>query len=191
VSAWIDWAVKRHMPRYFQMFDIKGNLLSSYELPAPPVIIPPKSWVDFAFENTQSPAFWYGTIGYLKTSAALGIKDQYDRTTPYDTDPVVVGTRILTISLLLALGALFWARLRHFSWGSALAWAGFVFAFNVAGLIAFRLVADWPVQIPCPECKRKRPVEEINCPYCHALWPVSKTTGTEIFDKTPDAQTVA
>jgi hypothetical protein len=68
------------------------------------------------------------------------------------------------------------------------AWAGFLFAFNLAGLITFRLVADWPVAVPCPECGRKRLVEEMACLHCRAGWALPAPRGIEIFDaKAPTA----
>jgi len=67
----------------------------------------------------------------------------------------------------------------------------FVLAFNIVGFITFRLVADWPVRVPCPQCTRKRPIEETNCPHCQALWPTLQPNGLEIRDeKVPVAETV-
>jgi hypothetical protein len=100
--------------------------------------------------------------------------------------------RLTLYSLLFAMTALVWARGSRISWKSAWAWAALVLAFNVAGFLTFRLVADWPVRVPCPQCSRKRPVEEATCPHCHALWPLPKPNGVEIFEeKVPVAQIVS
>jgi hypothetical protein len=67
------------------------------------------------------------------------------------------------------------------AWG----WAFLALVFNFAGLIAYRLVVDWPVRVPCPQCGRKRPLQDDLCPHCQAEWPKPVPRGIEIFDPEP------
>ena len=195
-SRWIDWREQRKMPSYFEEMDAKGTLLNTYTLPPIPEQHYPRSWQQYISEGLQTPAFHFGNIVYEKIGALCGSKrlaDQLHETFGegwgYFKD---ISIRISVISLVLAALTLVWARRMHFSWKRAWTWAGFVFAFNLAGLMTFRLVADWPVRVACSECRRKRPVEKELCPHCQSPWPVPQRSGIEIFDeKIPVAQTVA
>jgi hypothetical protein len=186
-SNWIDWSERHLMTSYLEEVDATGNVIHSYVLPALPNVPPVQTWASYIADRAQTPFFWYGTVGYQKICAALGIPHYDDRGYnpfyPYRSHPHKLGIQLLLVSLLLAPIAFAWARLRHFSWPRAAAWAVFVFAFNIAGLITFRLVADWPVQVRCPQCSRKRPVEESECPHCHTPWPSPPRSGIEIFDE--------
>ncbi len=184
-SNWIDWSERHLMTSYFEVVDARGDVIHSYVLPALPIVAPVRTWVDYIADHAQTPLLWYGTVGYQNLCAALGIPNYDDRGYnpfyPYRSHPPQIGLQLLLVSLLLAPIAFAWARFRYFPLSSALAWAAFVFTFNIAGLITFRLVADWPVQIPCPQCKRKRPIEAGECPHCHAAWPSPTPSGIEIF----------
>jgi hypothetical protein len=61
-------------------------------------------------------------------------------------------------------------------------WAAFALVFNLAGLIVFRLVADWPQLVPCTTCRQPRPVDREQCPHCAHGWPPPQPNGTEILD---------
>jgi len=194
-SRWIDWSIRHLMTSYFEIVDRQGNVLNSYVLPALPIGAPQRNWVYYALEAGQTPAFWYGTVAYQNLCSALGIGHYDDRGInpfyPEWSHPPKVGLRILLVSLLWVPIAILLARRAHFSWQRTWLWAVFVFAFNFTGLLAFLLIADWPVRVPCPQCHRKRPIEETLCPHCHAVWPSPKPTGIEILDeKVPVAETV-
>jgi hypothetical protein len=136
----------------------------------------------------ETPAFFYGSMIYQKIGSLLGSKrltgalnNRLGPRWEYTKD---IAIRISTLSLILAVATPLWARSRQFSWRRAWAWAGFVLAFNLAGLITFRLIADWPVLVRCPACGRKRLVNEATCVHCGATWPVPVRDGTEILEKT-------
>jgi hypothetical protein len=185
-SQWIDYKEQRTMPSYYEEMDAKGTLLNTYTLP--PIEEPSgsRSWQEYIAECLLPPAFLFGDIGYEKVGALCGserLAKELDQTFGdgwgYFKD---ISIRSSVTSFLLALLTIAWTRRMHFSWKRAWAWAAFVLAFNLAGLITFRLVSDWPVRVKCPQCSRKRPVEENLCPHCGASWPTPVSHGTEIFD---------
>ncbi|MGC1479528.1 MAG: hypothetical protein WA771_03415 [Chthoniobacterales bacterium] len=94
---------------------------------------------------------------------------------------------LITLTAIgFALGAITfaWARRLRFTVRRAAAWAGFVLAFGPAGLIAFRLLVRWPVNQPCPACRRPRPLDQPRCPHCLADWPRNARAESEIFAAT-------
>jgi hypothetical protein len=194
-SQWIDYKVRREMPSYYEEMDTKGTLLNTYTLPPVEELYGSRSWLEYISECLPPPAFLFGDLAYDKVGALCGserLAGQLNYTLGdgwgYFKD---ISIRSSLTSLLLALLTLAWARRMHFSWGRAWAWAAFVLAFNLAGLITFRLVADWPVRVRCPQCSHKRPVEENLCPHCGASWPTPVSRGTEIFDPREAAATEA
>lgn len=190
-SSWIDWGERMHMPSFLEEVDAQGNVLHSYDLPPLPMHWGPRSWVDYFSDSAQAPAFWYGNLIYQKVGGLLGVKrlaDNNERAFHSDWGHTQeISIRITLYSLFFAAIALIWGRRMHFSWRRAWAWAAFVLGFNLAGLLTFRLVADWPVQVRCPQCSRKRPVEKSLCPHCGGTWPAPVKRGTEIFDTTVPA----
>jgi len=196
-SQWINYKQREKMPSFYEEMDAKGNLLHTYTLPpiAGPVEMP--TWQGYPMEYLlPPPIFVVGYLAYDKVGALCGSKELASDLDEAWTDEwgsiksfLICGS---TASFLFALVTIAWARRMHFSWGRTWAWALLVLAFNIAGFITFRLVADWPVCVPCPQCNRKRPVEEIKCPHCQSLWPAPKLDGIEIFEKrSPIAQTVS
>jgi hypothetical protein len=186
-SLWIDYPTRRKMTGSLEEIDAKGTLLNTYPLPPTEVQQGVRSWQQYISECLLPPAFHFGDLAYDKAGALCGserLAEALDQTLGNGWNNFKdISIRSSLASLLLALFTLAWARRMHFSWGRAWAWAAFVLAFNIAGLITFRLVADWPVRVRCPQCSRKRPVEEKLCPHCGAGWPVPVSRGTEIFDK--------
>ncbi len=163
-SIWMDWRVRNQMPSYLEEVDAQGNVLHSYNLPALPMRSTPQKWIDYLGDDGKSPAFWYGNLSYQEIGGLLGVKRLGDKAqTAFGSNWAHVrelSMRLTLYSLFFAIVALAWARRAQFPWKRAVAWAAFVFAFNLAGLITFRLVADWPVRVKCPQCSRKRPVEK-------------------------------
>jgi len=185
-SYWIDEQERQHMPDYLEEMDAHGTLLNTYTLPPATRVNYPRTWQQYVSESLQTPAFFLGNLVYEKIGALFGserLANELDEALGHMWGQTLdIAIRISVVSLLLGAIALVWARLAHFSWEQALAWTAFVLAFNIAGLITFRLVADWAVRVPCPQCGRKRPVEENVCPHCQATWPTPVTRGTEIFE---------
>lgn len=185
-SSWIDYKEQRKMPSYLEEMDAKGTLLNTYTLPPTQQETGTRSWQEYVSECLLPPVFLYGNIVYDKVGAACGSKrlakelnDTLGDGWGYFKDITI---RSSLTSLFLAFLIIVWTRRMHFSWKRAGAWAAFVLAFNIAGLITFRLVADWPVRVRCPQCSRKRAVEENLCPHCGAPWPAPVRSGTEIHD---------
>jgi hypothetical protein len=185
-SAWIDGKTRQGMPSYFDEVNKQGEVLRTWKLPP----LPPRDWGadpgNLIAGYFRSPAFFFGGMAYQKIGALLGserLAGALARSLGPDRKRTEeFGLTITLISAGLAAATLVWARRVHFSWSRAGMWAGFVLAFNVAGLIAFRLVADWPRMIPCPRCRRPRPLEEALCPHCSSGWPAPEPAGTEVFD---------
>jgi hypothetical protein len=78
----------------------------------------------------------------------------------------------------------FWAWRSSFSRHRILAWAALGLAFNLAGLLVFRLAADWPLKLACPSCRTPRSAEQDACPGCSNVWEGPAASGVEIFEKT-------
>jgi hypothetical protein len=191
-SQWIDNRVQEKMPSYLEEMDAKGTLLNAYTLPPVPEPDYPRTWQRYISESLQQPAFFFGNIVYKKIGALCGSKrlaQELDETLgPGWKYFKEISIRISVVSFALAALTLAWARQVHMEWSRAWSWVAFVLAFNLAGLVTFRLVADWPVRVRCPQCNRKRPVDEPLCPHCGASWPAPVSRGTEIFDiKVPAA----
>lgn len=193
-SIWHSWAQRQSMPTYFQELNNKGEVIYNYELPPLPYVPHPPGWVSILTEKIQSPVIWYGAVLIQKIKTSLGMKvpNNFSYYSPRKSHAAKVGIQITLISLALSLATVAWARRNQFSWSATWAWAVFVLATNLAGLITFRLAADWPVRVKCPECSRKRQVEAEQCPHCQAAWPAPTPNGLEIFEeKIPAAQTVS
>ena len=139
-----------------------------------------------SYPGFAKPGVLFGRLAYRKAGSALGntrLRDDLawdlgeNRKITKET-----AISITILSVLLAGVTLWWARRVQFSWRRAWSWAGIAFAFNVAGLMAFRLMPDWPRFVRCAACGRNRPIDGEHCPHCGDAWPELKTNGTEIFD---------
>lgn len=89
-------------------------------------------------------------------------------------------------------GALVWVligrgigRRRGVSAGRQAAWAGLHVVFGLPGLLASLSVRDWPVSELCPQCQRKRAIDEAVCRHCGAGFATPERNGTEIFEPLP------
>lgn len=185
-SNWISYNDRSKMPTYLEETDAQGNVLHSYTIPPVPRTRFFPSSIILLTSRGQSPAFFFGTMLYQKVGAMLGSKDLRERFDVHFGDNVSETRRIAIIVLLGSIFCagvtLYWARRAHFDWPSAWRWAALALAFNVAGLITFRLVADWPRLVACGACQRQRPIHLAKCPHCASAWPAVEPTGTEIFD---------
>lgn len=186
-SGWLPEKDRQTMPAYLDEVDRQGNVLKSYTLPAIPDSIWQPNLTARAKGWLRSPALFYGTLLYQKIGGSLGdarLKKALARQLGPDWPTTRrIGIQIAVMSLFLAVGTFFWARRAQFSERSAWAWAGLALAFNFAGFLIFRFVADWPRMVPCPSCARKRPVELETCPHCHQGWATAAGEGVEIFDQ--------
>jgi hypothetical protein len=180
------------MPSYLEETDAQGNVLHSYTIPPIERTRPPTPWIDTMKRYGQSPAFFFGTTFYEKFGGMTESKAQRERFAAFFGESASDQKRVTIIvvlgSLLCAGITLFWARRVHFEWPRAWRWAALALAFNIAGLILFRLVADWPRLVACGACQRRRPIHQATCPHCAQGWPSVEPTGTEIFDSSDVSQ---
>lgn len=185
-STWIPYKTRQTLPAYFEETDAQGTVLQSYTLPPLPRTSASLPWFDIAVQDGQSPAFFFGTMLYQKIGAIFGSKTLASAFAGNFGDRAVFTKRtaiILLLGSLICAGVvLYWARRAQFDWPRAWRWAGLTLAFNIAGLILFRLVADWPRFVACGACQRRRPIHRETCPQCAQGWPAVEPTGTEIFD---------
>lgn len=190
----IPWDERKIMDSYLDEYDLNFNLIHSYALP-PIHMEPPSPTTPLHREEVRLR--WSGFIDEILSPIIFYNKVIYDTYFDFEPWPYVhedwfhgkkweefkeVSLLGWTVSFLFSIVTYLWARKVHFSKGRALQWAVFTLFFNIAGLITFRLVSDWPVQVPCPHCKKKRPVHEDLCPHCEKSWPAPAQDGTEIFD---------
>jgi hypothetical protein len=190
-SSWIDGHTKSLMPSYVEEMNPQGQVLHAYTLPPLQNIPRERTWQDYLSHRLQAPACFFGTILYKKIGAEMGSKRLQGDLAWYSGND---GRRefrevvpfILVLSLFLAAVTLVWARNAYFSWSRAWSWAAFVFAFNLAGFLTFRLAADWPRLVACPSCGRKRSTETDRCPHCGSNWLEPAPSGIEIFDRSEE-----
>jgi hypothetical protein len=91
---------------------------------------------------------------------------------------ISLGTGILcSLASLTFIGRLRLSRLERG------VWLVFLMFYGIAGLLAFRVVNDWPLRLTCGKCGKKRSAEDANCEHCGEGWPLAVKDGTEIFEK--------
>jgi|GEM_PF-1520211 len=185
-SEWIDKNTRSSMPSYLEEMDVHGQVLHTWTLPPLPPYHQSRNWKDFIAKRIQSPAFFFGNMGYQKIGAILGSKrlgNDLARQLGQDRRQTrEISLYVACLSVALAGITFLWARRVHFSQSRAWAWTAFVLLFNIAGFIAFRLASDWPRLVACPGCRSKRPIHENECPECGTGWPAPPAEGTEIME---------
>ncbi|EDY21441.1 hypothetical protein CfE428DRAFT_0686 [Chthoniobacter flavus Ellin428] len=185
-SVWIPWQESAVMPSYVDVMSRQGKVEHSYTLPPLPVTPAKPTPAGYLIEGLRSPVFFFGTLLYQKLGVLLGnqkLQDVFEARMGSNAHAVrETAVLILVCSLLCAGATLAGARRLHFSWSQAALWAGVALVFNIAGLLLFLTVADWPQVVPCATCQRPRPVSRQTCPHCADDWPPAAATGTEIFD---------
>ena len=186
-SFWMPFTVQRSLPSYVEEMDAQGNLLHAYTLPPIPRQSRPVPQILVIAKYGQSPASFFGKMLYQEISVLLGGNRPRDFWAEIFGVDSALATKRITFAVLLssficAGVTLAWARRVHFPWLQAWRWAGLTLALNVAGLIIFRLVADWPRFVPCAGCHQPRPLHQSTCPHCAEGWPAATPTGVEIFD---------
>ncbi len=194
-SGFLPDKVRKSMPSYLDVTDAQGNVIQSFTLdPLPDSPPQPRTWQKFLTQRIQGPAFYFGTMLYKEIGVLGGSSrlhgDLDNQLHKHRAETTEFSLYIAGFALLLAAVAYLWARRACFSPRRALAWAGFVFAFNLPGLIAFRLAADWPLFIACPSCGKPRPIDRPSCTHCGAGWPAPPATGVEIFEPASPAALV-
>lgn len=185
-SVWISRKEKMQMSSYLKELNWQGEVLHSYTVPPDENSSSPRRWVDLPPRYLQTPAFFFGTMLYQKIGATLGSErlrkalagqfgDNWSKTKESAVD-------ILILSVLCAGVTFYLARRAQIPRAQAWAWTAEALLFNLAGLIVFRCVADWPRLVPCTACGKRRPVAHEHCPHCAQGWPPPDPNGTEILD---------
>jgi len=189
-SPRISRAAERNLPSYIDELDAKGNLVRSYALPALPRTPKPRAVSALLAERLESPVFFlWGTINERVAAAR---RNEPGRMLALSADAPRVhskeaGEWISVVSLACAVFTFWRARRLSLSPKQAWMWAGGAFAFNFAGFLMFRFLAEPPVLVSCPNCSGMRPIGQDQCPHCHSPWPGNAPDGTEIFDSGIDA----
>jgi hypothetical protein len=186
-SGYLPDKERKSMPSYLDVTDAQGNVLQAYTLaPLPDSPPAPRTWQQFLTQRVRGPVFYFGIMLYKEIGALGGstrmrddLHNQFHRNRAATAQ---MSAYVAVFAFLPAAGAYFWARRACFPARRAAAWAAFVFAFSLPGLLVFRLASDWPRLVPCPSCEKQRPIDKLACPHCGAGWPASAQTGTEIFE---------
>lgn len=170
------------VPSYWEEMDAQGNLLNSYELPRLKQLYARQS--DAELGLSLMPAALVGVFfSVCKIGALHGSEMLRYELAHIGRFIEELGWCLALVSLTLSLVALGWGRWRQLSWKSAIGWALFVLGFNLPGLIAFLLLADWPVLVECPRCGGLRDPRAFACRHCQERWPVAARDGTEIIEE--------
>lgn len=185
-SVWIKPKESRAMPSFLHEVDLQGNVLKSTTLEQLPQLPLARSLTQVLTQRLQSPALFFGEMGYRKVGEMMGstrlrdaLRSQLvDRWKQTRTDMVWM----LGLSGLCAALACFLGARAGLSKRTLMAWTVFVLGFNLAGLLVFRLAVDWPRRVTCESCKKPRPIHRNLCPCCGKEWDPPVLTGTEIID---------
>ena len=174
-------------PIYLDEIDAQGHILRTYSRPNDSPPLPPPTWVGRL--TTCMSALLPAAVGtiYYHQCPPLEIttfEDAGSISFPRPSLQVSMAEMavLILVGLALAVVTAVWARRTGFSPRQASLWGLFVFCFGVAGLITFRLAADWPATVRCPQCRRMRSLHSEKCPHCHQPWAAPASSGTEIFD---------
>lgn len=173
-------------PVFLDVIDLQGVVLNSYSHPSDRFSTTPPNGLQQFFIRTSPPVpALVGTIfsRVFPQEAPRFVSSSY----PKPSWVVVPGELpiLFGVSLVLAVLAWFQASRAGFSAKHAWHWSLFVFFMGLPAFITFRLAANWPTRVPCPQCGRKRPVENRDCPVCHNTWPPPPLNGSEIVDFQP------
>jgi hypothetical protein len=170
-------------PTFVDEVDLNGKLIQSYsELVRPFASVEP-GWADRA----ASCALPLAPAALWKLSSLVFPKKEDSFVVPnYGHALLHVSLAelcvLLGISAALGISAYFWARNVGFTQTKARWWGAFVFCLGLPGFVAFRLAADWPTRVRCPNCSGKRSIDAEECPHCHQPWAAPELNGTEIFN---------
>jgi hypothetical protein len=186
-SVWLDTKDKAAMPAYIDVVNVRGEQLQSFVIPSTPEFLYPPRWFKTYERYLQSPAILLGSTLAGRFGLGPGAKhgsvvqaNAFDRAAPSKSETAIY---LALLSLSSAAATLFWARRGRMPWPQAAAWAACSLAFNVAGLILFRLLVDWPQLVCCAECGRPRPLRGSHCPECASVWPPPERRDTEILEQ--------
>ena len=177
-----DPSVKKQ-PVFLDVVDLQEAVLHSYSYLREKFADTGPDWLSQFYLRTSPPVpALAGTI--LQKVFPPELPEFDSPGYPHPSWVVAPGELPILFGVALVLAVLAWAQASRigFSAKQAWRWSLFVFCLGLPGFIAFRLAADWPARVRCPQCARKRPVETGECPGCHQAWPPPLRTGSEIFD---------
>jgi hypothetical protein len=177
-----NWSPGPGINAYLELFDAQGKHLNTYTLSGPGYYSEPLR--EF-MKAMMSPAMGGVTKAYRMVCARLD--SEQEPLARFISRIFRADSGAWQLAFACAAVVLAWARLRKFSWSRSVGWAVFSLGFNLAGLIAFRLLEDWPRRIKCPGCSKRREIAETTCPHCQSPWPAPKRDGTEIVEENTQA----
>jgi hypothetical protein len=185
-SEWIDAKTKQSMNGYVEEVDATGNVLRSWTLPPLPPNTRSHTFGYGLADHFRAPALFFAVLGSEKLGAMLGnpdLRKNFEAVMgSHLEEKPGLAAWICAISGCMAAGCYLWARKASLPAGEAAGWAAFVFLFNLAGLITFRLAAEWPRTVVCPRCGALRRLDGERCAACGEGWPAPEPVGIEIFD---------
>jgi hypothetical protein len=183
-----DYSTDETSVAHLDVLDGQGQRLASYTVPGTDLLPIRHSWNSRAADLLNAPV----PLALLSTwNAHRQVDIEADYATGIPSTLVPEFERVLDRGELAVLGgwtlvlcaiAVGWARSAGLSMVRMIVWVVLTALFGVGGLLAYRLVTDWPVRVRCPHCARRRPVGLRTCPNCQAPWDVPTANGTEIFE---------
>jgi hypothetical protein len=170
---------------YLYIYDLKGHVLASYQRQAPNGLEVPQTWGDRV-------ASWIAPRAAVEIVYPIfdSPDARYDAAAWLVSVPFVLPAewlRLAGIGLGLAALAFYLAWRRGLPARTAALGVVMSFLFGPAGLVGFCIVPDWPAQVRCPACGRKRPVEGELCPRCNSGWGAPAGNGAEIMEAPAEA----
>jgi hypothetical protein len=161
------------LPDLLDEYDSQGHPLHTYSHPPANTAPPPPRLVDRMVQCSLplGPVFILG-LDYKFQNYHIPVQETWRG----------LLASLAAVATVLAAATFLWARKFGFSAASAARWAAMAFLFGPAGVLTFRLATDWPVRVPCPACRQKRPIDSDHCPHCSHGWLAPQRNGTEILD---------
>lgn len=180
--------MKEQLPGKVLAYDSKGNSAGTWDLPPLKKQTYGTSWESFFYVPSIGPGL-YGTylctiyIGVLNGSKTY--QTEWNNLSAKNNVFYILTAGITGIGLVSAFCG--WRRMRRYSFSrrEQAWWTLFTFLGGLPAFFAFLSVHTWPAQLPCPACRKTRPLNSNQCPHCQEEWPEKKLDGTEIFSVPP------
>jgi hypothetical protein len=173
---------------YLDVFDGQGQRVASYKSPRIDIFPLRHTWNERAADMLKAPipsallSIWNAhrqvNVGVdYATGIPAALLPQFERRLMPGELAFLGGWTLILCGITVA-----WARKAGLSTARMIRWLVLTVVFGVGGLLAYRLSTDWPVQVRCPRCARRRSIAETACPNCQAPWEAPAANGTEIFE---------
>jgi hypothetical protein len=201
----------RSTPTYLLEYDTAGREIAHRKsVPPPPFVVASYAEALFGLITPMTEAAsLVGACKYLRAEARaqggtrkpvlLSVLENCRYSIPgtsrFKSTPPGLIAGYLSLMLLsaaaCALGCFLLARCHAFSRARCLGWAMVGFFFGWVGLLLMLAIAEWPVRIACPKCRKLRVVTRDHCEHCGTGHAAPAPDGTEIFEPTAAGAHVA